>query len=130
MRKKGSRGQNWSLEILIALGVFIVVFVIASLFMFYIPSDPARNIKRQSDTVMDSLEKDVGLIESGEINTFILTQLEFMSCEELRDFFAISGVMCLHFESLNGSVIPVGNKIGVGCDDITFQDGSLCGVSE
>ena len=131
MVQKGSRGQNWSLEILISLGVFILIFVLALVFMFLMPQDPASRLQRQSSRVLGSLEREVGLLDSGNINRNVLTSLEFMTCDEIKDLLVISADVCIHFESIEGVILHIGDNLGVGCPDITFDgdSGMVCGVS-
>ena len=38
----GKYAQNWSLEIIIAISVFLVVFIMVSTFLFYSPEDSSE----------------------------------------------------------------------------------------
>ena len=125
----GRRAQSWSLEIIIALSVFLVIFVLISVFMFYSPEDSTRALDLESKRIMASLENDY-LVESGTISQDGLDELTSMSCEELQDFLAASGEICIHFEDLDGSLIWVNGKTGIGCPGVRLNDNGsmLCGV--
>jgi hypothetical protein len=115
------RGQNWSLEIMIALSVFIVIFVLTSVFMFYLPAQRANEFGSDTQQILGSLETDVGLYQGNVVDSDVARELDDVSCDELRDLLKISGEVCVHFEALDGSIIPLENgKLGFGCSGITF----------
>jgi hypothetical protein len=130
MLKRGRRAQNWSIEVIIALGIFIVIFVLASAFMYYLPSDRASEFKSDTRQILTTLENDVQLVEDNVIDEDELNELAAMSCDELRDLLQITGEVCIHFESLDGSAIQLDNGgFVIGCGNISIVDGVLCGDS-
>jgi hypothetical protein len=130
MLKRGRRAQNWSIEVIIALSIFIVIFVLASAFMFYLPSDRASEFKSDTRQILTTLENDVELLEDNIIDEDELNKLSAMSCDELRDLLQITGQVCIHFESLDGSAIRLDDGgFVIGCGDISIVDGILCGES-
>jgi hypothetical protein len=120
------KAQNWSLEVIIALSVFLVIFVLVSVFMFYVPTDRSSDLRSSTNNVVSTLENNL-LIENGAVKTDGLTTLSNYSCSDLQDLFAISGEVCISFEDLDGNVIYVDNKTGIGCPGINFSNGKVCG---
>ncbi|MFT4326623.1 MAG: hypothetical protein ACMXYK_03930 [Candidatus Woesearchaeota archaeon] len=58
-----------------------------------------------------------------------LTDLSQMSCDDLKDLFAVAGDVCIHFEDLDGFVVEVDGRMGIGCEGIVFQNDMACGVA-
>ena len=97
------KAQNWSLEVIIALSVFLVIFVLVSVFLFYIPEDPTRDLQFQSQKVGSTLENDI-LVDDDVVIVDNIEELTGYSCDELKDLFAISSDVCIHFEDLGRTV--------------------------
>ena len=78
--------------------------------------------------MMSTLENDF-LLNGNEVNNEKLDELTSFSCEELQDLFSAKGIVCIHFENLDGSLVSVNNKAGIGCPGIKLsEDGKmLCG---
>jgi hypothetical protein len=130
MHKRGRRAQNWSIEVIIALSIFVVIFVLASAFMFYLPTERSQEFRSDTRQILTTLENDVELIDSAVINEDELNELSAMSCDELRDLLQITGQVCIHFETLDGTAIRLDNGgFVIGCGDISIVDGILCGES-
>ena len=130
MVKVGKRAQNWSLEIIIALSVFLVIFVMISVFLFYSPENSARDLDLEAQKMMSTLENDL-LVDGNEIKSSGLNELSSYDCEQLQDLFSAKGEVCIHFEDLDGSLIEVNGKTSIGCEGIKLNKNGtmLCGGS-
>lgn len=124
----GKKSQNWSLEVIIALSIFLVIFVLVSVFLYYIPEDRTIGLELKSQRVISTLENDV-LLEDGQVMDEGLVELSGYTCEDFKDLFAVAGDVCIHFEDLDGYLIEVEGKTGFGCEGITFENGQVCGGS-
>ena len=129
MLKRGRAGQNWSLEVIIALSVFLVIFILATAFMYYLPRDSSFELQSDLRYVFSALETEVSLQKDGVIDDTVLQDLTMLSCDDIRSLLQVTGAVCIHLESLDGNLVQLDDgSFGVGCDDISFSNGFACGV--
>ena len=114
----GKKGQHWSIELMLALGVFAIVFVFLSVLTFYSPqSTEVSDLTFDSRIVFTSLERDVGLLRGNVVNSPVLRELQTMDPDELAAFFNIDGDVCITFQTLEGETIILDDgKYGIGLD--------------
>lgn len=131
------RGQNWSMELLISVSLFIVVFIGAIGLLTMQSQSNTQQVVRESDILVNQLygnEDEITVIaKDGKVTPKRLEELSQMSENELKDHVGIDADFCIILRNpQTGKVIPVYNGteyvVGVGSSKISVA-GKTCGKS-
>ena len=121
-------GQTWSLDLILAVGIFIL-FIIA----FYVilsgqsDEDVQEELEDTASDIVIRLDAEAGpskagIIKDGKINETKLAELSEEDYEDLKQILGISNDFCIFLEDENGRLIPInGSKMGVGGSEITIN---------
>ncbi len=122
---KQKRGQNWSIDIMIAVALFAFIL---SLFFLKLSSMQRGELRLLVDTAevinakMETSEDGGGweLIQGGEIDWEDFRGLSGWDYEYLKNELGIEGEFCIYIEDEEGNIITInGTTLGVGSDNLT-----------
>lgn len=124
------RAQVWSLDILIAAVIFVLVFVIVIFVTNERTDDSSDRANIESHIVSTRLtdeDNPLGIIDedSNAINETRLQQLKEVEYRELKDQFGIVDDFCIVITDEEGNLILIGNnsdeQVGIGKEDLRFN---------
>lgn len=131
MHVKRGRGQTWSLDLILAVGVFIL-FIVAFYAIISAPEKPAKDqdLKQVAEQISERLDSESGndqtaVVFQGEINQSKLNNLSEQDYQDLKRMFGVSTEFCIYLEDENGRLVPINGKLGVGGDTIGLE-GTAC----
>jgi len=128
--KVGMRGQQWSLEVILAISIFIIVFVFMVSFLSFRPSDDTGRLELQSIALYEELRGPGGFLDGNRVDLVKLQSWSAASRSETQaDLRAIKrkvgmvGDFCIYFENAQGQIIPntLDGDIFYGVGDRTIQ---------
>lgn len=122
------KSQNWSIESIIAISLFLVVFIVSLSYISMLPSDDSTQIAYNSEVVLNGLEFDLGLIDNYDVDEAKLEELSVtdVSSDYLAETVGVDGDICISFENMDGEIIYLSNgKKGLGVDDLGVCGGSF-----
>lgn len=112
------KGQNWSLEATIVLGIFIVIFILSFVYLSFLPHSDSQELKKDSQKIITVLEKDLDLIDEYEINEESFNEIEEYSSGDLAERVGVNGDVCIVIKDMDGKTITLENgKKGIGIDE-------------
>jgi len=115
--KNFKKGQNWSLELIVVLMLFVIIITISFVYLTYSPENSSIQMRDTSIKIIDLLEKDVGLIRDNQVDNFALSNIESLSSSDLADLLGVSGTVCIAFRDLDGNLIILDNgNLTIGAD--------------
>jgi hypothetical protein len=139
MMKKRGRGQSWSLDIILAFVIFVLIIGI-----FYTLLNNNRTVKTEhlqleANTIANNLDTSTGLnstfsvMQKGTIDKAKLQQLYNSTYSSLKYQFGIKGDFCIYIVDQYGNLITVPDasdpsKQYVGYGNGNFSiNGKACG---
>ncbi len=121
------RAQTWSLDVMIAVGIFIVVVIT----FFYIINQTSKTSKTEELTTEGETIPDILVSsETGEnLSTVVenivleekLEELANKSYDDLKKELGIKGDFYIHFEDEYGNIIYIDDDegiVGIGSDEV------------
>ncbi|MFT7615680.1 MAG: hypothetical protein ACI8Y7_000502 [Candidatus Woesearchaeota archaeon] len=128
------RAQNWSIEVIIALSFFLVLFVGVATFITVgeNPTEQITDVQAESFvgkfTAKESTKgQTVTFVEKNKVNEEKLTELTAISYEELKELLDIDDDFCIVIEDQFGDTILIdGDHRGIGSENIMIN-GFSCG---
>ena len=125
------RGQMWSVEIIIALTVFIVVFVGVLSLMVFSGRDQYQEQHTETVNLASLMQEDYGLINSGTLDKRTFSQLAEMNYTQLKTQLGARSDFCIFIEGEDGKIMPVRfngkNYSGIGNGSGITIGGKPCG---
>jgi hypothetical protein len=139
MFKKRGHGQSWSLDIILAFVVFVLVIGIFYTLLNDNKGDRTHDLTLESKTVVSNLDASNGqnnnltIIDDGDIDNTELTTLYDSDYETLKRELGIRGEFCIYIVDQYGNLITAelsnGSQVGsFGSDDYNVN-GQPCGSS-
>jgi len=120
------RAQTWSLDVMVAVGIFIVVVIT----FFYIINQTSKTSKTEELTTEGETIPDILISsETGEnLSTVVenivleekLDELANKNYDDLKKELGIKGDFYIHFEDEHGNIIYIDDegKVGMGSDEV------------
>ncbi|MFH0867722.1 MAG: hypothetical protein V1831_00240 [Candidatus Woesearchaeota archaeon] len=124
------KSQTWSMDIMIAIVIFM-----GTIFIFYSilnnnPDDKTRELQEDASRVLKNIaseDSDVGIIEGVEVNKTRLEELLGEDYSEIKKKLRVKNEFCLFLEDENGNIIYLTpEQAGVGSEKINIS-GIPCG---
>ncbi|HYD03598.1 MAG TPA: hypothetical protein VEC16_04820 [Alphaproteobacteria bacterium] len=139
MFKKRGHGQSWSLDIILAFVVFVLVIGIFYTLLNDNKGDRTDDLTLESKTVVSNLDASNGqnnnltIIDDGDIDNTELATLYDSDYETLKRELGIRGEFCIYIVDQYGNLItaelPNGSQVGsFGSNDYSVN-GQPCGSS-
>ena len=123
------KSQSWSLDIVLAVVVFMVAF-----FIFYAYLNPSKEsnigeLSREAGVIIKQVASEDSLmkvIDNNEINDTKLGRLKNYNYIELKKIFRTEGDFCLYIEDEKGHLVLINNSYkGIGSPNIIIS-GTPC----
>ena len=127
------QGQTWSMDLIIAVVIFIAV--VAAFYAFLSSSTDEDSVVALQDTAKTAgrrLNCDVQtgdgtcVINKGSVNSTQLEALSGIDYVDLKDELGIQDEFCIYIKDLDGNLIPIGARSGVGSSTLILSDGIRC----
>ena len=121
-----SKAQSWSVDIILAVIIFMAAF-----FLFYVLLKPdqradVRNLEKEASKVVEEVTAQdalIRIIDSNQINESKLAELKNLSYEELKRRLRVEGDICIYFEDEKGNLILINNSyVGIGSAKINLSN--------
>ncbi|HLP79073.1 MAG TPA: hypothetical protein VK158_00400 [Acidobacteriota bacterium] len=125
------RAQNWSVEIIVSLSVFIVMFIAVFAIVQVREPTPLSKVQSESEIFLErfyssepSSPRAYEFIYRNVVDTDKLVELSELDYESLKAQLGIKSDFCIILLDENGNVIPINGKYGVGSENI-YVDGAM-----
>jgi len=123
------RGQTWSIETYLAIGVFLTTIIF---FYSLITNewDTGENIDLEVQRIAEQLitgpELGDGIMSSPDLEHFV-----DLNCSQLQELFNTNREICIYLQDQNGNLIENGTHVihGIGCPGINVSN-MLCGQAK
>ncbi len=136
MQKRG-QGQSWSLDIILAVVIFVLVIAIFYALLGRNTTTNSKNLAVEANALTSTIDSSTGLnssltiIHNGKIEPQDLSQLYDQDYESVKSQFGIRGEFCIYVVDQYGKVVSVttpsnDSKIGFGNSNYTIN-GQGCG---
>lgn len=118
MFKKRGRGQSWSLDIILAVVIFVLIVGIFYTVLSSNKKDKTQELSLESKTVVSNLDaanaqiSNLTIINAGEINTEALQKLYQSDYTALKKELGIKGEFCIYLVDQYGRIITVNTTSG------------------
>lgn len=129
MLKKRGQGQSWSLDMILAVVVFILIIaVFYSLLSSNKGTTKTDTLQKESNTILSALDSSTGLnnsyavINKGNIDPQKLQELYSSDYGALKQQLGLRGDFCIYVVDQNGNIITV---IANGTELAGFGNGNL-----
>lgn len=128
---KRKKGQAWSMDISLAVVLFIVAFFI----IYAIVSgntdgtEETESMSKQGEEILEKLlseDSDLSVVSNGEINETKMENLLSQDYSDLKKEAGISDEFCVYLEDEDGNIIPIQSSAGIGWEEINLSD-NPCG---
>lgn len=139
MFKKRGHGQSWSMDIILAFVVFVLIVGIFYALLSNNRGDKTSEITSESRTVVSNLDMANGqnsaltIINRGSIDPFRLEDLYDSDYNELKRQLGIRGDFCIYIVDQYGNLITVkdsdGNDLGSFGQNSCMINENPCGMT-
>lgn len=124
------KAQSWSVDIMMAVVLFIGAFMLFYLFIYGDSGDNAAQLSKEASVIISQVSSDespVKVVDGNELNASKISQLRNMSYDELKRSLRAENDFCIYFEDENGNIVQINDSYnGVGSPDINVS-GTPCG---
>ena len=138
MFKKRGHGQSWSLDIILAFVIFVLVIGIFYTLLNNNKGDKTKDLSLESKTVVSNLDSSNGhtnnltIIDDGDIENNKLLTLYDSDYDDLKRQLGIRGEFCIYIVDQYGNLVTAelanGSEVGsFGSPDYTVN-GQPCGA--
>ena len=125
MKGINSKGQSWSIDIALAVVIFIGAFFAFYGLLYSNPNEKTKALKDEAATVIKQVASEdakLNVINMNEVNISKINQLKNISYDELKSMLRIEGDICLYFEDDKGNIILINESYrGVGSSIINLS---------
>jgi hypothetical protein len=118
MFKKRGHGQSWSLDIILAFVVFVLIVGIFYALMSNNKKDKTQDLVLESTTIASNLDANNGqtssltIIEGGTVDTTRLEDLYGLDYDTLKRQLGIKGEFCIYIIDQNGMLVAINTSNG------------------
>ena len=126
VRLISKKSQSWSIDIILAVVLFMGAF-----FLFYsiLSDDPAasaKNLKNDASLVIRQVSSEglpVNILDRQQVNISKLNELKNLTYAELKSMLRVEGDFCIYMEDDKGYVVIVNNSYkGIGSPKINISN--------
>ena len=123
------KGQVWSIDILLAVVIFVSVILIFYVTMVPRQKPQMKDLETESGALKLELERnnEFGFITDDEINNtrfLVFIENAITNYSELKKKLGVKGEFCIFFEDSEGNIVAIGNSttslVGVGNSSIVI----------
>jgi len=124
-----SKAQSWSIDIGIAVFVFIVAFLSVYGLLNADKNTQTSELKEEASIVIkqvSSEDTNLRIIDGNQINESKLNELKNVNYDELKRKLRVAGDFCIYFEDDEGNLVIIGNSYtGIG-SSVIYLSGTPC----
>ena len=125
MLKIKLKAQSWSIDLALALVIFLIAFLVFYFLINESPSTKASALKEEASTVVKQLSSDDStfkVLSDKDVNVTRLIQLKNnYTYSDLKRYLRIEGDFCIYFEDDKGFIVLINNTYrGVGAPSINL----------
>ena len=121
------KSQIWSMDAVIAISIFTVVFVgmMMILWVAYAPSKSSVLVRDNAllSSMLVSSRANLSFVASDRLSEDGVSGLQRLDYRNARALFGISSDFCIHFEDSDGGLIAIGNVTAIGSADANLSFG-------
>ena len=129
MIKINSKAQTWSVDIILAVIVFMGAFFVFYALLYGNSGTRASDLKEEALIVIKQVssgDSSLRILNKNEINITKINELKNLSYEELKQRLRVEGDFCIYVEDGNGNIVLLNNSYkGVGSSSINIS-GTPC----
>nr|MCK4929471.1 hypothetical protein [Nanoarchaeota archaeon] len=131
-KEEMGRGQVWSVDVLLAVIIFVSVILIFYVTMTSEQKPGLKDLEIEAKDLKIELEKnyELGFIEAEEVNETKFGEFINLTKEnysEVKKKLGVKGDFCIFYEDNEGNIILIGNKTGIGNSSVIYIAGIPCG---
>jgi len=129
MFRKRGQGQSWSLDIILAFVVFVLIIGIFYALLSNNRKSSAEDLTLESNTVVSNLDSSNGqnsvltIIQKGSIDDSRLQSLYNTSYSDVKKQFGVKGEFCIYIIDQYGNLVTIDN--GAGSQIGSFGNGNF-----
>ena len=124
-----SKSQTWSIDITLAVIIFIGAFFIFYLLLYQNSNTKASNLKDEALVIIKQIssgDSSMKIVNKNELNISKINELKNLSYEELKQRLRVEGDFCIYIEDENGNILLLNNSFkGIGSSNINIS-GTPC----
>ena len=121
-----SKSQSWSIDIILAVVLFMGAFILFYVLLSNNPNAKAKTLKEEAFVVIkevSSKDANIRIIDNNEVNISRLGHLKNLTYDELKSILRIDSDFCIFFEDENGRIILINNSYtGTGSSNINLSN--------
>ena len=129
MIKINPKAQTWSVDIILAVIVFMGAFFIFYTLLYGNSSTKASNLNEEASIVIKQVssgDSSLRILNKNEINITKINELKNLSYDELKQRLRVEGDFCIYVEDENGNIVLLNNSYkGIGSSSINIS-GTPC----
>lgn len=120
------KSQSWSIDIILAVVLFMGAF-----FLFYAilgddPATMAKNLKNDASLIIKQVSSEglsSNILDRQQVNISKLNELKNLTYAELKSMLRVEGDFCIYLEDDKGYVVIVNNSYkGIGSPNINISN--------
>ena len=123
------KSQSWSIDISLAVLVFIGAFFVFYALLNANPNTKVTNLKKEASAIVKEIASDdaaLRIIDGNELNESKSGQLKNLTYEELKRRLRVAGDFCIFLEDDKGNIVLINNTYkGIGSPNI-YLNGTHC----
>jgi len=123
------RAQTWSLDVMVAVGIFIVVVITFFYIINQSKTTKTEELTTEGETIPDILiSSETGENLSTVVENIVLEEkldeLANKNYDDLKKELGIKGDFYIHFEDEHGNIIYIDDegKVGMGSDEVEIVE--------
>jgi len=123
------KAQTWSIDVMIAVGIFIVVVILFFYIINQSKTTKTEDLTTEGETIPDILissepKENLSAVVENIVDQGKLDELAGKSYEDLKKELGIKGDFYIHFEDEEGNIIYINKEeeiIGIGSGEVKIE---------
>ncbi len=124
-----SKAQTWSVDVILAVIIFMGAFFIFYALLYGNSNTEAGSLKEDASIVIKQVssgDSSLKILNKNELNISKANELKNLSYEELKQRLRVEGDFCIYIEDENGNLVLINNSYkGIGSSSINIS-GTPC----
>ena len=125
----GSKAQSWSIDVILAVVIFMGAFFVFFIFINQNSNTKASDLQEDASIVIKQVATEhnsLNVVDNNEINITKMNELKNLSYDQLKEMLAIQGDFCIYIEDEQGHIVLINNSYkGIGTQKINIS-GTPC----
>ncbi|HLC60132.1 MAG TPA: hypothetical protein VJJ52_01760 [Candidatus Nanoarchaeia archaeon] len=125
MPQPNKKTQAWSMDIILAVVIFIGAFFLYYTLVGSNPSSKAGALKDDATSIIKQVANDgnsLRVLDSRELNESRLGELKNLNYEQLKGMFRTEGDFCIYIEDDQGNIVLINKSYrGIGSSNINIS---------